>query len=165
MKSIFVILFVLPVLLLSASGTDTTAEEIDKIVIGAVEDIILLPWGIKMPARIDTGAATTSLDVREITIKNNIVEFKLADKYGGLQLKLPIVNWLVIRSAEAKERRPVVEMEFCLATTKVRALVNLNDRSNVKYPVLIGRNVLKKGFIVDCMKKSSPPVCSDSSAK
>jgi hypothetical protein len=41
------------------------AQGQDKIRIGLVEDIILLNWGIRMPARIDTGAAQSSLDARE----------------------------------------------------------------------------------------------------
>ncbi len=28
-----------------------------KIIIGSIEDVILFPWGVRLPARIDTGAA------------------------------------------------------------------------------------------------------------
>ena len=41
----------------------------ERITIGLVEEIILLPWGVKIPARIDTGAAVSSLDVRGLTVK------------------------------------------------------------------------------------------------
>lgn len=37
------------------------ADAEEKIAIGLLEDMILLPWGVKLPARIDTGAATSSL--------------------------------------------------------------------------------------------------------
>ena len=130
--------------------------------IGEVEDVILLPWGVKLPARIDTGAATSSLDARDLTIKEDTVEFKLPPKYGGMSLCLPVVGWKYIRSSEARERRPVVEMEFCLGPKRVRAKVNLNDRSTVKYPLILGRNVLKEDFIVDCKQSNClTPTCPE----
>ncbi len=137
-------------------------EAAEKITVGLVEDVILLPWKVKLPARIDTGAATSSLDARELQIKDNIVEFSLPKKYGGLRLSLPIVDWRTIRSAGTRESRPVVEVEFCLGPKKMRARLNLKDRSQVKYPLLIGRNALKDNFVVDCMKmRCSPPSCPE----
>jgi hypothetical protein len=141
-------------------------EAADRVTVGLVEDVILLPWKVKLPARIDTGAATSSLDARELTIKNNMAEFKLPEKYGGLQLSLPIVDWRTVRSAEARDRRPVVEIEFCLGPRHVRTRVNLNDRSGVKYPLLIGRNALRRNFVVDCMKeRCAPPTCPEVPSK
>jgi len=136
------------------------AEE--KITIGLVEDVILLPWGVKLPARIDTGAATSSLDARDLKIQDNMAEFKLPDKYGGLEFRLPIIDWRYVRSAETRERRPVVEMEFCIGPKRLHLKVNLNDRSMVKHPLIIGRNALRKNFVVDCMKSNClPPSCPE----
>jgi hypothetical protein len=133
-----------------------------KIAIGLVEEIILMPWGVRMPARIDTGAAMSSLDARDLVVKGDIVEFKLPKKYGGMQLRLPIVAWKTVRSAEARDRRPVVMLEFCLGSKHIQTHVNLNDRSQVKYPFLVGRNALKKDFIVDCVKeRCAPPTCPE----
>ena len=141
-------------------------ESAERITIGLVEDVILLPWGVRIPARIDTGAATSSLDARKLTIMENIAEFRLPEKYGGLQLRLPIVDWKTIRSAEARDRRPVVEIKLCVGTKHLRARVNLNDRSQVKYPLILGRDVLRKHFVVDCMKSHcAPPTCPEVSSK
>ena len=131
-----------------------------KIVVGEVEDVILFPWGIKLAARVDTGAAMSSLDARDLKVKDGFSEFKLSQKNGGLQLRLPIVDWLTIRSSEASEQRPIVELEFCIGPKRVHTRVNLNDRSTVKYPLLLGRNTLKEDFIVDCtQERCSPPAC------
>jgi len=139
-----------------------TVESAERVTIGLVEDVIPLPWGVRIPARIDTGAATSSLDARELTVKENMAEFKLPAKYGGMQLHLPIVDWKTIRSAEARDRRPVVEIDLCIGPKNLRALVNLNDRSQVKYPLILGRNVLRKNFAVDCMKSHcAPPTCPE----
>ena len=153
--------FLLIFLALLLVGT-TGAYAGEKMIVGEVEDVILLPWGIKLPARIDTGASTSSLDARDLKVEGGVAEFKLSKKYGGLQLRLPIVDWLTIRSSEASEQRPIVEVEFCIGSKRVRTRVNLNDRSTVRYPVLIGRNALKENFVVDCMQERCfPPSCPE----
>jgi hypothetical protein len=138
----------------------TSAEE--KVIIGAVEDVILLPWGVKLPARIDTGAAKSSLDAQEIRVQDDMVEFKLPQKYGGLQLRLPIIEWRHVRTPEGRERRPVVELEICFGSRRIRTLVNLADRSMVKYPLILGRNFLRENFIVDVkQRRTAKPNCPD----
>ena len=145
---------------------DNRVQAQEKITIGLVEDVILLPWGIKLPARIDTGAAHSSLDARELVVKENFAEFKLPKKYSGRQLRLPILNWQTIRSAESKERRPVVEIELCVGPKHIRGRVNLNDRSQVRYPLIIGRDILRGNFVVDCMEsRCAPPSCPEVSSK
>jgi hypothetical protein len=126
------------------------AETKEKIEIGVAENVVLLPWGVTLPARIDTGASVSSLDARQLTVKGETVEFTLPEQYGGQAIRLPIVRWITVRSAAAKDRRPVVMMELCIGPKRIRTEVNLNDRSNVKHPLLIGRNTLKHGFIVAC---------------
>jgi len=136
------------------------AEE--KLAIGLVEDVILLPWGVRLPARIDTGAASSSLDVRELKVEDNVADFKLPDSFGGLKLRLPVVLWKDTRTTESRERRPIVEIEICLGPKPFRIKANLNDRSMVKYPLIIGRNALRKNFVVDCMKSNClPPSCPE----
>lgn len=137
-----------------------TAEE--KIPIGEVEDVILIPWGVRLPARIDTGAATSSLDARDLAVKNNMAEFRLPEEYGGLRLYLPVTEWQDIRSADFRERRPVVEIELCIGSEVLRIKVNLNDRSAVKYSLILGRNALKENFVVDCAQSHClPPSCPE----
>jgi hypothetical protein len=152
------------VLLIWGGGQPLMAQE--RITIGLVEEIILLPWRIKIPARIDTGAAVSSLDVRELTVKGKTAEFNLSPKYGGSRISVPVVGWQRVRSAESRERRPIVEIDLCVGPKILRARVNLNDRSQVHYPFLIGRNILKENFVVDCMKEyCSPPSCPDLTQK
>jgi hypothetical protein len=140
--------------------TMINAEE--KITVGAEEEVILLPWRVRLPARIDTGAAKSSLDARELTIGDNMVEFKLPEKYGSLQLRLPIVEWRHVLSPDGRQRRPVVMLEFCMGSKRIRSKVNLTDRSMVKYPLILGRNFLRGKFVVDVKRsKILPPSCPD----
>ena len=136
------------------------AEE--KIVLGGVEDVVLLPWRVKLPARIDTGAAKSSLDAREIKVQDDMIEFKLSAKHGGLRIRLPIMGWRHIRTPAGLERRPVVELEICLGPKRFRTLVNLTDRSMVKYPLILGRNALRENYLVDVKRRRiHPPSCPD----
>jgi hypothetical protein len=148
--------FLLAMLILSADR----ANAAERVTIGLVEEIILLPWGVKMPARIDTGAATSSLDVRNLVVKDKHAEFRLAEKFGGTAIRLPVKAWQVVRSAETRDRRPVVEVDICVGPKQLRVRVNLNNRSQVQYPFLVGRNILQENFLVDCMKEfCNPPSC------
>lgn len=142
------------------------AETKEKIQLGAEENVVLLPWGVTLPARIDTGAATSSLDARNITIKGKTVEFTLPEQYGGQQIRLPILKWTTVKSAETKEKRPVVVLELCIGSKRIQAHVNLNDRSNVKYPLLIGRNTLMHDFVVACETSyCTTPSCPEVTSK
>jgi hypothetical protein len=136
------------------------AEE--KIIIGGIEEVVLLPWGVKLPARVDTGAAKSSLDAREIKVRDDRVEFKLPQKYGDLQLRLPVVEWKHVRTPGGLERRPIVELEICLGSKRIHTKVNLTDRSMVKYPLILGRNFLKEDYVVDVKRrKTAPPSCPE----
>jgi hypothetical protein len=151
-------LFVLIILLLP-SGRGSAGE---KMTIGEVEEVVLMPWGVTLPARIDTGAATSSLDARELNVKNNMATFRLPKKYGSLLLRLPVIEWQKIRSADFREQRPVVAITFCMGPKLIHTQVTLNNRSTVTYPLIIGRNVLKDNFVVDCIHSNClPPTCPE----
>jgi hypothetical protein len=156
---------VLMVVFFSILATGVAQPE-EKIPIGVIEEVVLLPWGIKMPARIDTGAARSSLDAPDLEIHNGIAEFKVSKKYGGHRLRLPVVGWVETRTSEGRERRPIVEVTLCVGTKEIRVEASLNDRSQVRYPVIVGRDVLKDNFVVDPRQsRSLTPKCAEASAK
>ena len=158
-----IVLLVLTALFLLVAEKGNAGE---KITVGEVEEVILLPWRVKLPARIDTGAATSSLDARDLKVKDKMAEFKLPKKIGGLSLRLPVIGWQDIRGADFTEQRPVVEVTLCMGPRLIRTEVTLNDRSSVRYPLIIGRNVLKDNFVVDCMQSNClPPSCPEAASK
>lgn len=85
-------------------------------------------------ARIDTGASKCSIDVR------------LAQK---LNLG-PIIDVSETKNSHGMSIRPVVEATVKLKDKTNTVKFTITDRDNLKYPVLIGRNLLKQGYIVDC---------------
>lgn len=140
------------------AGMGNASEK--QITLGTVEDVILLPWGVKLPARIDTGAAKSSLDAGELRIQDNIAEFRLPERYGGLQIRLPVVEWRHLRTAGGLKKRPVVELELCIGPKRLQTKLALDDRTGLKYPLLVGRNTLSRTFMVNVKKRRlAPPHC------
>lgn len=110
----------------------------DRTIVGLTEEVILHHDGRhdKLRARIDTGAERSSVDI------------SLASK---LQLG-PVVASKMVKSANGAKLRPIVKVEVELCGRKVKETFSLSDRSHMRYKVLIGQNILKKGFLIDPTK-------------
>ena len=133
----------------TVSGPASAGE---KITIGGVENVLLMPWGITLEALIDTREPNTCLDVRDLRVSDNTVEFRLPERYGGLQLRLPFIGWLWSKATDEEypQLRPAVEMDLWLGPVKVRAQVALDDHSYMEYPIIIGMRTLTQGeFLID----------------
>lgn len=103
----------------------------EKVIVGLVEKVKIN--GIEAMARIDTGAEHSSIDK------------DLADK-----LKLgPVIRTILIKSASGKARRPVIEAEIKVKGRLIKSRFNIANREHMRYKVLIGQNILKKGFLID----------------
>jgi hypothetical protein len=147
-------------LVITFLGIASFAAGTDKIQIGAIEDVVLMPWGVKLPARIDTGAATSSLDVCDYKVKNGYVTFSLADRCGGMKIRRPLITMKTVHTTEVSESRPIIIMDVCIGSKLIKTHFTLNDRSHLTYPVLIGRKTLRGKFIVDVSSKHIlPPNC------
>ena len=94
--------------------------------------------GMAIKARIDTGARRCSID------KKLAIDLKLG----------PIIGKKRYRSAHGRSSRLVVEEELEIGGEKIRVLINLTDRSHMKYDLLIGREALVKDkFMINPGKK------------
>ncbi len=129
-----------------------------KAVLGATEKVEIVPWRVTVPARIDTGAAHSSLDARSIEpVGENEVVFTLPEKLGGRRVRRKLVGWHVVKSSDGgSERRPIVTLPIVLGGQRVVSQFTLNDRSHMDYPLLIGRNTLSGRFLVDVTRNPGP---------
>jgi hypothetical protein len=135
----------------------SAASEKPRIVIGRVEFVVLQDVHLRLKARIDTGAGVSSVHAKILEIKQapdgERVRFQVQDAEGRTKtLERAIVGWANIKvmGTDKKNRRPIVRLDICLGGKKLEGRVNLNDRSNYLYPMLIGRNLLNTGkFLVD----------------
>ena len=121
-----------------------------RVIIGRLENVHILDIGISKKARIDTGAKTTSIDARDVEVfeRNGVnwVRFSFEGEY----LERPVVRTVRIKRHGGKSiRRQVVELEFKLGEITRKVEVTLANRKKYTYAILIGRNFLKKRFIVD----------------
>ncbi len=136
-----------------------TAGELGLPVIGAVEWASVEPGNLRMEARIDTGAETTSIHAENIELVERdgkrYVRFELLDGEGGLvPMEVRLRRRVLIKQHEGEaERRYVVRMWVTLGDTRSRIDVNLSDREDFEYPLLIGRNFLVDAMIVDVSRQ------------
>ncbi len=139
-------------------------------IIGEVEPVTIVKAGLTLPARIDTGATTSSLDARDIQRferdGKKWVRFTLVDRRSGKKVK---VEGRLTRTVEITRHgtdpqyRPVVKLKAILGKTRINREFSLTDRSAFTYPVLIGRNFLQGEFIVDVTRKNTTTPMSEDS--
>lgn len=110
-----------------------------RTIIGVKEYVTLLCDGKehRVLARIDTGASKSSMDrqlARELCVG-------------------PVLRYRTVKSATGITKRPVVLARIRIAGRTFKAYFTLADRKHMKYAVLIGRNILKQGFLIDPTRK------------
>jgi hypothetical protein len=138
----------------------------EKLLVGRIEKVRLMPPGQIFHARIDTGATTSSLDARDIETferdGSSWVRFKIKDpdKDDLYEVEKPVVRKARIIQASASEatRRPVIELQFQIGKIKRIEEFTLEDRAHLDYQVLIGRNILQDLMIVDVASKFIAPL-------
>jgi len=144
-----------------------------KLIIGESEWVYLPSVKVKMKARIDTGATTTSIDARNIRVQTRDGKkwalFTLVDRESGKEFDLekPVVKIVPIkRHGMEDQKRYAVRMVLVLGSISQHILVTLNDRERFDFPVLIGRNFLRGAAVVDVDRAYSvEPLIEKSEAK
>ena len=113
----------------------------ERIILGLIEEVTLISASGKrahLLARIDTGATSSSIDL------STAAKLDLG----------PITKSKVIKSALGTKKRPVINIKIEIGGINIEEDFNLAERSHMKYPLLIGQNILKKEhFLVDPHKK------------
>lgn len=124
-------------------------------IIGRNTPVDFVGYAKNVPAKIDTGADSSSVWVSNIRVdKNGFLRFNLFDEssphFTGKTLKRLDYKVAVVRSASGHEQlRYRTTLSVRIAGKRVRALFNLSDRAKNQFPVLIGRRTLTNKFIVD----------------
>lgn len=139
----------------------------DKIIYGYVERATLLRHGLTLPAKMDTGAKSASLyarSIKKIKIKGkNYLEFTVPMDKAAYVFQEPLIGYVKIKARAGEQqigmngdvyRRPVVKMAVKVGDRVHKIKINLADRGNFKYPLLLGRDsIIKFNGIIDPRKR------------
>lgn len=148
------------------TNTLTVTELVDvneqKQVLGHVEWVWVELLKRNLKARVDTGAATSSLTAIDVQLferdGQQWVRFRVPDEEhpeGGDLYETPLVKHVKIRqaSAEGLDRRPVIQIAMRVGDTVSETEVTLTNREEMLYPLLLGRNFLRDIYRVDVAMK------------
>jgi len=132
-----------------------------KIIIGRVEKVNFSSLNIiDLDAKIDTGAYSSSIHCHDIfeDKENNLLCFKLLDPkhddYRKKVLKFTEYSKVKVKSSNGISRwRFKIKTSIKIGKKTYITQFTLTDRSKMRYPVLIGRKVLNKRFLVDVSHK------------
>ncbi len=130
-------------------------EQKQKHIIGRREIISLPALHLQnLEAKIDTGAYTSSIHCDSIEVNGSKVTCIFLDEahpdYTGIAHELPILKKVIVRSSNGmEEERIMVASEIQLLGQTYPIQLTLTNRSNMNYPLLLGRKFLKGKFIVD----------------
>lgn len=139
--------------------------------IGRAEKVQLPDHGDHLiPAKIDTGADSSSIWASEISQEAGSLKFVLFARgskyYTGKVITVAAEDYRITRVASSfgqRELRYVVKLRMRVLNRTFRATFTLADRSTKTYPILLGRRLLKNKFIVDVAKGN--PLLAEERAK
>ena len=130
-------------------------------VIGKIDYIDLPEFGMEnLAAKIDTGANRSSIHCSSI-------EHHLVDGQDSISFEIPMIDGgknifhsndffkKKIRSSSGHvENRYVIKTVVILFGRSIKTSFSLTDRTEMKFPVLLGRKLLNSRFIVDVSQEN-----------
>jgi len=134
-------------------------ENRQKKIIGRLVNVSFPEWDIEqITAKIDTGAYTSSIHCHHVELYKEkgveMVSFYLLDpshpEYEGKTYHSEVHGLKMIKSSNGvSEERIIIKTDIRIQGDQFSIELSLADRTEMKYPVLIGRKFLQKKYIVD----------------
>lgn len=129
------------------------------ITLGSLERVYIDIVESSFIARVDTGATTSSINAVDMQkFERNgkkWVKFHVSDVETAMEdrkwVEAPIIRHVKIRqsSTDDLERRPVVELWVKLGSIHEKTQFTLTDRTQMDYPILLGREFIQDMAFVD----------------
>jgi len=159
-----------PLLLLLLTTIAPTGAQAERklLTLGWIERAHLYPGKLPLDAKLDTGAQTSSLHCKCQPFTRDghkWVRFQVKAADGRTAIfERPIVRIAnITRQNRPDEIRPVVMIGLCLGNRYREVEFTLVDRTGFEYPLLVGRNFLRREKILvhSGKKRVHDPACSE----
>ncbi len=128
-------------------------------VLGRSDRVDLPDLGLSgIHAKIDTGAYNCSLHCSNAEVVDGKLQFILLDEehpeFTGMKFTSKNFEKREIKNSFGEaEMRFVIKTRIKIYGYMIRAEFSLSDRGNLKFPVLLGRKILRKRFLIDVDQK------------
>ncbi len=134
-------------------------------VVPGVVDVAIGANALPFRARLDTGAEVSSINASELEViggegrptRRDIgrkVRFTVTNEAGVMErMEATIAGIHAIRTADCREYRYHVVLTVRHGKRAAQILMNLNDRSRSAEKLLLGRNWLESGYLVDTSRR------------
>ncbi len=138
------------------SYAEDAADLEEPVRLGYLEHVQIGNLALELKGKLDTGADTSSIHARDVEIykrgkRDNWVRFRLVGRGGrSVRYDQNVIRFVQIKTKVGGTiRRPVIRMPICVGGVRGRAEINLADRAEFEYDVLVGREFLANRIVVD----------------
>lgn len=153
-----------------------TEDIAGKVVVGWIEKGLILPEETAVKIKVDSGALTSSMhavNMESFTRKGKKwvrYDVPVVDADTGnrvtLQFERPVFRQITVRGAGGEDYRPVVKMRMCVGNRIYEEQFSLRDRSDMTYPVLLGRRTIEHIGLIDVSDTFMLPLdCPDAASE
>jgi len=136
----------------------------NKVLIGRSDKADFPEIGLEdIDIKIDSGAYTSSIhcyDVKEVTKDNlTLLKLKFLDnshpQYNKKEFIFDEYSSKIVKSSNGiSEKRFLIHTKIILFNTEFPIYLTITERSDMKFPVLLGRKFLNKKFVIDTSQKN-----------
>ena len=129
-------------------------------ILGRYDRVDLPQLGLSnIHAKIDTGAYTCSLHCQKAEVVSGRLEFILLDEehpeFTGMKFVFTEFEKRDIKNSFGEvEKRFVIVTSIRIFEEEITTEFSLSNRGSLKFPILIGRKILRDRFLIDVKKKN-----------
>jgi hypothetical protein len=129
-------------------------------ILGRYDRVDLPALGLSdIHAKIDTGAYTCCLHCQSAVVVNGVLEVILLDEehpeFTGMKFMFNSFEERDIKNSFGEvERRFVITTSIKIFNEEITTDFSLSNRGSLKFPILIGRKILRDRFLIDVKKKN-----------
>jgi hypothetical protein len=129
-------------------------------ILGRYDRVDLPELGLSnIHAKIDTGAFTCSLHCHKAEVVDGHLEFILLDEehpeFTGMKFIFRNFERRAIKNSFGEvENRFIITTSIRIFNEEITTEFSLSNRGSLKFPILLGRKILRDRFLIDVKKKN-----------